>query len=208
LIYRRVFIIVNGESVGHHEGIIGNPVAYDPEIPLAGLEGAPYPQGGPPIQQYGQQQQYHDNGAGYGMAQQQAAYGQAARAANQNGGPGNFQPNGDHHPAQYYGGPPAPLQAAGPYGGGGGGARYGSGGGPGPVYGGGQAYGGSGAYGGGARPAAGPAAVPPPHFGGGGGGAVARNDAPARILPISSLNPFSGRWTIKGRVTIKTEMKR
>ncbi|GAX74874.1 hypothetical protein CEUSTIGMA_g2320.t1 [Chlamydomonas eustigma] len=54
---------------------------------------------------------------------------------------------------------------------------------------------------GGSRP------VPPPHYGAG-SGAVARNEAPARIMPIRSLNPFSGRWTIKAKCTSKAEMKR
>ena len=47
-----------------------------------------------------------------------------------------------------------------------------------------------GGYGGGA---------PPPSYGR--GGAVSRNEAPARISPISSLNPYQNRWTIRARVT-------
>ncbi|CAN0906747.1 Replication protein A 70 kDa DNA-binding subunit C [Linum grandiflorum] len=38
-------------------------------------------------------------------------------------------------------------------------------------------------------------------------GPVARNEAPAAILPISALNPYQGRWTIKARVTAKAEMR-
>ncbi|CAI0441900.1 unnamed protein product [Linum tenue] len=38
-------------------------------------------------------------------------------------------------------------------------------------------------------------------------GPVARNEAPARIIPISALNPYQGRWTIKARVTAKAEMR-
>ncbi|CAA6659335.1 unnamed protein product [Spirodela intermedia] len=32
-------------------------------------------------------------------------------------------------------------------------------------------------------------------------GAILKNEAPARIVPISALNPYQGRWAIKARVT-------
>ena len=181
LYHRSIFIIVQAECMGHHDGIIGNPIPFDPSAPPQqqnnGGGGFPQQQGAP-YQQYGQQQ---------------TAYGQSARAGNQNGPPGNFLPGGDP-PPQYYGAPPQMVPGAG------GGPQYGAGpgaygGGGGPAYGGGgPTYGGGGvpAYGGGAArgPAGqGAAAVPPPQFGGG-AGAVARNDAPARIMPIRSLNPF------------------
>ena len=38
-------------------------------------------------------------------------------------------------------------------------------------------------------------------------GPVARNEAPARIIPIAALNPYQGRWTIKARVTAKGELR-
>ncbi|ESQ55458.1 hypothetical protein EUTSA_v10024555mg [Eutrema salsugineum] len=38
-------------------------------------------------------------------------------------------------------------------------------------------------------------------------GPVARNDAPPRIIPINALSPYSGRWTIKARVTSKGELR-
>ncbi|XP_020534380.1 replication protein A 70 kDa DNA-binding subunit C isoform X2 [Jatropha curcas] len=38
-------------------------------------------------------------------------------------------------------------------------------------------------------------------------GPVARNEAPPRIMPISALNPYQGRWTIKARVTVKGELR-
>ena len=44
--------------------------------------------------------------------------------------------------------------------------------------------------------------------GGGGGGAVASNDANVRFVPISALNPYQNRWTIKARVTQKSEIRR
>ncbi|KQK22912.1 hypothetical protein BRADI_1g70030v3 [Brachypodium distachyon] len=39
-------------------------------------------------------------------------------------------------------------------------------------------------------------------------GAIAKNEAPARIIPISTLNPYQGRWAIKGRVTAKGDIRR
>ena len=39
-------------------------------------------------------------------------------------------------------------------------------------------------------------------------GPITRNEAPARVVPISSLNPYQGRWTIKARVTSKGELRR
>ncbi|XP_015897369.3 replication protein A 70 kDa DNA-binding subunit A isoform X1 [Ziziphus jujuba] len=38
-------------------------------------------------------------------------------------------------------------------------------------------------------------------------GPIAKNEAPARILPIAALNPYQGRWTIKARVTSKGELR-
>ncbi|XP_010439755.1 PREDICTED: replication protein A 70 kDa DNA-binding subunit E-like [Camelina sativa] len=38
-------------------------------------------------------------------------------------------------------------------------------------------------------------------------GPVARNEAPPRIIPINGLSPYSGRWTIKARVTNKAELR-
>lgn len=39
-------------------------------------------------------------------------------------------------------------------------------------------------------------------------GPVARNEASPRIIPINALSPYSGRWTIKARVTSKGELRR
>ncbi|XP_068646730.1 replication protein A 70 kDa DNA-binding subunit A-like [Aristolochia californica] len=39
-------------------------------------------------------------------------------------------------------------------------------------------------------------------------GPIAKNDAPARIIPIAALNPYQGRWTIRARVTAKGELRR
>ena len=79
-------------------------------------------------------------------------------------------------------------------------------------YGGGVPGGNYGAPPGGGQP---PAGQPAPSYGGYGNnpnqqnippqysnrGAVARNEAPPRITPISSLNPYMNRWTIRVRVT-------
>ena len=39
-------------------------------------------------------------------------------------------------------------------------------------------------------------------------GPVARNEAPPLVIPINALNPYSGRWTIKARVTSKGDLRR
>ncbi|KAL6533661.1 hypothetical protein OROHE_013494 [Orobanche hederae] len=38
-------------------------------------------------------------------------------------------------------------------------------------------------------------------------GPIAKNEAPARIIPIDALNPYQGGWTIKARVTAKGELR-
>jgi replication factor A1 len=37
---------------------------------------------------------------------------------------------------------------------------------------------------------------------------VARNEAPAHIMPINALNSYQNRWTIKARVTNKSDIRR
>lgn len=39
-------------------------------------------------------------------------------------------------------------------------------------------------------------------------GAIMKNEAPARIIPITALNPYQGRWAIKARVTAKGDLRR
>ena len=38
--------------------------------------------------------------------------------------------------------------------------------------------------------------------------ATVRNEAPPNITPIASLNAYQARWTIRARVTSKSEMRR
>lgn len=51
-----------------------------------------------------------------------------------------------------------------------------------------------------------PSYQPPPMYSN--RGPIARNEAPARIIPIAALNPYQGRWTIKARVTAKGDLRR
>lgn len=39
-------------------------------------------------------------------------------------------------------------------------------------------------------------------------GPIFKNEAPARFIPISALNPYQGRWAIKARVTAKGNLRR
>lgn len=38
-------------------------------------------------------------------------------------------------------------------------------------------------------------------------GPIAKNEGHARIIPISQLNPYMNRWTIKGRLTAKSTVR-
>ncbi|KFM22959.1 Replication protein A 70 kDa DNA-binding subunit [Auxenochlorella protothecoides] len=133
---------------------------------------------------------------------------------------GQQGPYGAPQSAGAYGVPPA---ATGPYGGHSGAAQYGAAVGGGPKA----------AYGASAYQQQGPKAEPANPYGGGGGGipaayppttkaygnpsgppqyrgqgAVARDAGPASIMPINSLNSYQNRWTIKARVTHKSDIRR
>uniref|UniRef100_A0A2P2IVV6 Replication protein A subunit n=2 Tax=Rhizophora mucronata TaxID=61149 RepID=A0A2P2IVV6_RHIMU len=56
------------------------------------------------------------------------------------------------------------------------------------------------------RPAVQPPYQPPPNYRN--HGPIVKNEAPARIIPIASLNPYQGRWAIKARVTAKGDIRR
>lgn len=56
------------------------------------------------------------------------------------------------------------------------------------------------------RPTIQPPYQPPPNYRN--HGAIMKNEAPARIIPISALNPYQGRWAIKARVTAKGDLRR
>ncbi|KAL5995365.1 Replication protein A 70 kDa DNA-binding subunit A [Asimina triloba] len=56
------------------------------------------------------------------------------------------------------------------------------------------------------RPTVQPSYKPPPNYKI--RGPIMKNEAPARIIPISALNPYQGRWAIKARVTAKGDLRR
>ncbi|KAL6523631.1 Replication protein A 70 kDa DNA-binding subunit A [Orobanche gracilis] len=56
------------------------------------------------------------------------------------------------------------------------------------------------------RPTVQPPYQPPPNYKH--HGAIMRNEAPARIIPITALNPYQGRWAVKARVTAKGDLRR
>lgn len=138
-------------------------------------------------------------GAGYGGPPPGAPYGAP---------PHQHQINGGHPPAGGpYGAPPA-----GPYGGGAPAGPYGAPAGgprqqpPANPYGAPpQQHGGANPYGGGGG---GGHDAPAPNYRPAGGGAIVRNEAPAQILDIDSLNPYQNRWTVKARVTNKSDIRR
>lgn len=47
---------------------------------------------------------------------------------------------------------------------------------------------------------------PPPRYSG--QGSVVKNENAPRIVPIRAINPYMGRWTIKARVTSKSDVRR
>lgn len=89
------------------------------------------------------------------------------------------------------------------------GGGYGGGDGGGGGYGGAPAGGGGyGNQGGGYGRDGGGYGQPAPQYKQAGGGPVMRNEAPAKIVPIASLNAYQNRWAVKARVTSKSDLRR
>ncbi|KAL4425850.1 hypothetical protein ABPG75_009866 [Micractinium tetrahymenae] len=200
---KKVVIVLNVNVVQTSADKIGNPQLYDKVRGSGG--NAPAQNGNsatapPPQQQQGgyggatpQQQQYGGGppGGGYG--------GSPA------GPPGGGYGGGGGPPGGPYGGPP---QNQGGYGGPPGGGGYG-----GPPGGGGGGYGVPPAnpYGAPPQQQQHPPANPygqPPGAQYRGSGPVARNEAAPHIMPINALNSYQNRWTIKARVTQKSDIRR
>eukprot|EP00877_Chromochloris_zofingiensis_P013681 jgi/Chrzof1/8567/Cz03g15270.t1 len=207
---KKLLIFLNLTVKGFWQDTIGNPQAFAPDA-NAGENYPPNPNGAAPApyrqppQQQGMNQApmggYQNPNPGPSMYGANAGAPVNAYGGNQYGAPpgGNMQQNpyGGPPPAQRstYGAPPAasgamlgnvpPQQGGGGYGGPPPKGSYGGGGGGGRMapMGGGPQYG----------------MV---------GSAIVRDEAPARIIPISALNPYQGRWTIKARCTQKSEIRR
>lgn len=127
-----------------------------------------------------------------------APYGQSAQAPyGASSGPGyqNQAPSVGAAPGGYGRGSGGyqQQQPAGQYGAPAGGSGYGAGRGVGQY---GASAGGRGPYG-----------QPAPDYRAG-NSAIARNEAPAKIVPINSLNAYQNRWTIKARVSVKGTVRR
>jgi replication factor A1 len=211
-----IIIILNCTIIQQDVPKVGNPVTLNPKVgdnfppPGPGLEsafngvadaGAAAMLGMAPNAQQ-QQQGYggpQNGGPQYGAPPPQPQYGAYGAPPPQGGGGGP--------PAAYGAPPPNPYgapAAPGPYG-----APppnpYGA---PPPAAGGGGGYGHTNIqpnnpYGGGAA-----AAPVNPQYRAAGGGATARNDAPVQFTPINALNSYQNRWTVKARVTQKSDIRR
>jgi len=208
---RKIVIVLNLNVVADLGHRIGNPVQFkdpaDPGVPPAaaaagtgaqnihpnvgsGQPGGykPEPAGGP---QYGS-----NPGSNYGAPPNQGGYG--------GGGGGYGAP-----PAQGggYGAPPAQGGGYGPGGGApsGFGNNYGAPPGHGATAGGGINYGNNQA--GNSRMGGAGGYAPNARFQDNRAGPTVRDASAPRILPIKSLNPYQSRWTVKARVTVKSEMR-
>ena len=198
----RIIIILNLSVIDpgqEHGPPIGTPVPFPVEAQPNQQQPAPYagtPQQSGLVKQdpYGQPAAgIYQNGTRPAAARPygqpaQSPYGAPASAGYQNQAPsvsassgaghgqggGGYQQQQQQQPSAY--GAPSAGSA---YGAGRGGNQYGA------------PQGGRGPYG---QPAADYRA---------GNSAIARNEAPAKIVPINSLNAYQNRWTIKARVSVK-----
>ncbi|GBF93369.1 replication A 70 kDa DNA-binding subunit A [Raphidocelis subcapitata] len=182
-IAKKLLIILGLDVRGCYQNIIGNPQ----NVPDAPPDGGAHAVGAPPPAA----------GAGYGAPPPAAGgYGAPPPAAPLGGGYGAPPPLQHQQPPGGYG-----AGAGAPLGGGYGAPPPGAFGGPPPAA----------AAGGPPRPLGGGYGAPPAGFGGPGGaagvgGPVARAEE-VRVVPISSLNPYQGRWTIKARCTHKGDVR-
>ena len=129
----------------------------------------------------------------------QAPYGASSGSGYQNQAP-NVNPSGYGRGGGGYQQQPQ-QQQPGPYGAPAASGSYGAGRGYG------QGQGQYGAPGGQTNNSRGPYGQPAPDYRAG-NSAIARNEAPARIVPINSLNAYQNRWTIKARVSVKGDLRR
>ena len=186
----RIVIVLRMQVVGMHGETLGAPKSLDAQAG-GGAEGtaaapAYAPPAAPPAANYGQ-----PAGGGYGGG----GYGQQGGAAGGYGAPGGGQ---QQQQAPAYGAPAGGYGAPQPN------NAYGGG------YGGGQPAAQQGAYGAPQQAYNQPAqAAQPlaPRYGQQ-GAPVARNDMPTHTSGIASLNPYQSRWTLKIRVTAKSDIKR
>jgi len=194
-----IFLALN--VVGHVPHTIGNPQPLPAgDAPPGGAGAAAGPPAGappPPAPPGGSVAPPQQAGGAYGGAPPPQQYGRPPNAA---AAPYQQQQQHQQHQPHYQ--PPALPAPGAPPGGGGGG--YGApppppphAGGPGGMYGGGaRPPGPGGMYG---APSAGPVARAPGDAGAAHGG--------VRVVPIRSLNPYAGRWAIRGRCTVKGEVR-
>ena len=186
-----------------HEPNIGNPVQFGdarpPQpIPYPGYSGAQQQSGPVKQEAYGQPAAgIYQNGTRpaaarpYGQAAQ-SPYGAPAGSGYQNQAPtvgaspgsGYGQGGGGYQQQQPQQSNPCGAPAGAGYGAGRGGNQY-------------------------SNPQAGrgPYGQPAPDYRAG-NSAIARNEAPAKIVPINSLNAYQNRWTIKARVSVKGTIRR
>ncbi|GLI66607.1 hypothetical protein VaNZ11_010528 [Volvox africanus] len=191
------------QPVQQQQGYGANSAGYSSMPPPAnggGMNGGPPPPVNDSYNSNQYQQQGHPPGGIYGgppppvKQEHGGAYGSGGGAYGVGGNPYVGAANQKPQQGMYGGPPPQQTVPGNGYGGQGGAQQQ-------PTY---NQYadnGGGGGYGAGVA-----GSRPPPQYQA--QGAIARDEAPPRILPISALNPYTARWAILGRVTSKGELRR